>query len=730
MESPRVTGLKTRYYRLKDKMADFGSSIRPYLPPVNFITMHHAYFILIGLIFAVIFWAASHPSRSVSFIDSLFLVESAFTSSGLNTVNLSQLAVGQQVILALMMVLGSPVLISLFTIWFRAHIFEQRFEDIVEMERNRRFQTLGAIMGMTGSMFGAPVMSAFGKGRGRNPLRGAFAPPPLYNPAVVPRANTLVHTQRAEEDALQLGGGGGGGREKAAYSQASTRRRPMSRNSARLGTDGGATAGGGVGGDDFDFKTFIRAKKKSIGRNGQFFDLTDEEREYLGGVEYRSLRILFAIVAFYFVAFQVLGCIALGAWMSTNSAARAAAEANGQNPWWTGIFLAISSFNNAGMTLLDAGITAYTNGAFVLTIVTILALAGNYAFPAFFACGRVLHELCVEYPRRLYMMMFPARANWIFVAICSTLGVVNWTMILVLNIGNSVLDAFPVGQRVGLSLFQSLTSGLYFDVLVLWVYEERSLGIYVSNDDSDASDPDNNSSLDQLMSPTMGLSRPMSISEVSQAATHFSTRSIKKLSAVGRRGTAFIGKQIQRRVNNFQGVGVAPAASKPHLRRAQVISFDANRELKLGAPAAAVEQGGGQVSLVTQHLRSQLSHDIWCIALAFFAITIVETLHTLQDPQTYRVFSFLFEIVSGYTNIGLSLGVPDDSYSFAGGWYTGSKFIMVVMMIRGRHRGLPVALDHAVKLPGWDNAKKQQEDAEIRQSMSRNRGGFDDVDAV
>lgn len=567
-----MTGLKTQYYSLKDRMADFGSSIRPYLPPVNFITVHHAYFILVGLFFAVIFWAASHPSRSVSFMDSLFLVESAFTSSGLNTVNLSQLAVGQQVILAIMMVLGSPVLISLFTIWFRAHIFEKRFEDIVEMERNRRFQTTGAIMGMTGSMFGAPVLSAFGKGRGRNPLRGPLGAPATSS-APLPRANTLMHTQRAEEDALQLGGN----REKtsaaaatttvdqtdnqdnnnnnnnnndqlesiqesalltvgdphnayrpqSAYSHATTtRRRPMSRNSARPGTSGGASAVGGglLGTDDFDFKTFIRAKKKSIGRNGQFFDLTDEEREYLGGVEYRSLRILFAIVSFYFIVFQVLGCIALGAWMSTNSAARAAAGLNEQNPWWTGIFLAISSFNNAGMTLLDAGIAAYANDAFVLTIVTILALAGNYAFPAFlraavFFTSCVLKyatkkddytrekealEFILKYPRRLYMMMFPAKANWIFVAICSSLGIVNWIMILVLNIGNSVLDAFPVGQRVGLSLFQSLSkcraslarelgyagrilildvtaaipsggytvvsaSGLYFDVLVLWV---------------------------------------------------------------------------------------------------------------------------------------------------------------------------------------------------------------------------------------------------------------------
>lgn len=210
---------------------------------------------------------------------------------------------------------------------------------------------------------------------------------------------------------------------------------------------------------------------------------------------------------------------------------------------------------------------------------------------------------------------------------------------------------------------------------------------------------------------------PVSISGVSQAPSRFSTtsaKSIKKLAAIGRRGTAFIGRQVQNRMNDFQGVGVT---TKPRLRRAPEVIFDDKPH-----PVVASE---GQVDLVSQHLRGQLSHDIWSIALSLFLITLIETSHSLQDPQAYSVFNFLFEIVSGYTNIGLTIGLPGQAYSFSGGWYTGSKLILVAMMIRGRHRGLPVALDHAVKLPGWDNVKKQDEDAEIRRSLSRNRPSYD-----
>ncbi|ROW08609.1 hypothetical protein VPNG_06205 [Cytospora leucostoma] len=779
-----------KHPRVADGLANAWSTVRPYLPPINFITMHYAYFIFLGLIFAIILWGTAQNPGDISFMDSLYLVASAFTTSGLNPVNLSQLTTGQQVILAIMMILGSPIPISLFTIWLRTRIFEDRFEDIVKNERNRKMQATGTVVGMAGAMIGLPVMSSFRGAHKRRDTAGSLG--------------SRKHWQRAEADAFELSGPGHphpppapprGRDPEAATTHTTThehlnpiqegqklenvtsaparqvspvsymtRRRPATRDSSRLGNPEG-----------FDFGTFVKENKKSIGRNGQFFDLTEEQREYLGGVEYRALKVLFGIVIVYFVLWQLLGCIALGAWLSVHESSLSAE--NAQNPWWCGIFLGISAFNCCGMTLLDSGIAVYENDAFVLTIVTILTLAGNAAFPAFlratvyfcsFVLKHVVHEedyvvwkeafdFILKYPRRLYMHMFPASANWVFVAIFSSFAIFSWVLLLILSIGNSVLGIYSAGKQVGLALFQSVVllspgfavisiSGLYFDVLVLWiivmylsqypeiivmrnsnVYEERSLGIYASEDsESGDSSSDTDSVQEKPYFPPNGplLSSPtpngahgpplrsgaVSVSGVSQTESRFtasSARSIRRLAMVGRRGTAFVGKQIQKRMNNFQGVGIA--AAKPRLKRATQIRFD-------DQPVLAQE---GQVSLVSQHLRGQLSHDIWFIALALFLITLIETSHSIEDPKSYSVFNFLFEIVAGYTNVGMSVGLPNQSYSFSGGWYTGSKLIMVLMMLRGRHRGLPVALDHAVKLPGWDNAQRQEEDAEIRRSISR-----------
>lgn len=271
------------------------------------------------------------------------------------------------------------------------------------------------------------------------------------------------------------------------------------------------------------------------------------------------------------------------------------------------------------------------------------------------------------------------------------------------------------------------------------VYEERSLGIYAGDDGSAKPDPGEQDTAQfaaqtLLSVPQRGHNGPFSPTSAFSQTSNMSARSIKKLAQVGRRGTAFVGRQIQRRMTGFQGVGVsAPrkpgrvsgGASRstffhvtPHVTPNPGSSPSPSNSSSATVTSISTKNEG-EVDLVSQHVRSQLSHDIWWMALAMFLIAIIETKHSLLDKETYSVFNIMFEVVSGYTNIGLSLGLPNQAYSFSGGMYTGSKVVMVLVMIRGRHRGLPVALDRAVRLPKEQLYDEEEEDAEIRRAISR-----------
>ena len=109
-------------------------------------------------------------------------------------------------------------------------------------------------------------------------------------------------------------------------------------------------------------------------------------------------------------------------------------------------------------------------------------------------------------------------------------------------------------------------------------------------------------------------------------------------------------------------------------------------------------------SYLLQHLRNQLGFDLWYIFLGIFCICAAESkrLADMNEPA-FNVFAIFFEVVSGYGNVGLSLGYPTNLASLSGEFTIFSKLVMCLMMIRGRHRGLPHSLDRAIILDFEDN---------------------------
>ena len=103
---------------------------------------------------------------------------------------------------------------------------------------------------------------------------------------------------------------------------------------------------------------------------------------------------------------------------------------------------------------------------------------------------------------------------------------------------------------------------------------------------------------------------------------------------------------------------------------------------------------------IASHLQKQLAYDIWFQFLAFFLVCIIERGHILQGTPGFTEFSILFEVTSAYGTVGLSTGIPGQDYSLSGSFASLSKVVMLFVMVRGRHRGLPLAIDRSILLPG------------------------------
>ncbi|KAF1968740.1 hypothetical protein BU23DRAFT_479247 [Bimuria novae-zelandiae CBS 107.79] len=390
----------------------------------------------------------------------------------------------------------------------------------------------------------------------------------------------------------------------------------------------------------------------TLGRNSAFVDLTEEQREELGGIEYRALKLLAVVLVTYFVGFHLLGMICLLPWIVNSKTYSAPVRAANVDPAWWGVFTPASLFNDLGLTLTPDSMISYQLAVFPLLLGTFLIIIGNTGFPCMLRFVIWLCSKCVPYrsgvweefkflldhPRRCFTLLFPSSANWWLFWVLILLNGIDLIFFIVLDLNTEAVQHLSGGFRVLDGLFQAAST--------------RTAGFAVVN-------------------------------------------------------LADLHPAIQVSYLIMMYISVFPIAIS--LRKTNVYE-----EKSLGIYSGDDDEGN-ENSYFGTHVRRQLSFDLWYIFLGFFIIAIVEG-SRLQNTNEYAftLFSVLFEIISAYGTVGLSLGYPGVNTSFSGQFKTLSKLIIIAMQIRGRHRGLPYALDRAILLPSESLHKKEDEDATRR----------------
>lgn len=424
--------------------------------------------------------------------------------------------------------------------------------------------------------------------------------------------------------------------------------------------------------------------KSLISRNSQFHGLTSAEREVLGGVEYKAVSFLSWIVPIYLFMFLFLGMMGMGGWLALNHPDLA--RTNGLAPFWTGAFFAVSAFVNSGMSLLDANMTALQLNAYPLLTLGMLILAGNTLYPCFlrfiiwtmrqmlpdrpaWQSWRVTLDFILDHPRRVYTNLFPARHTWYLLGTIIILNGIDWAAFELLSIGNKSIQVLPTEYRVLDGFFQALAV--------------RAGGFYVVN-------------IADLRQGLLVLYVLMMYVSAYPVLVTIRNTNVYEERSLG----IYADDEESSETQPTQKSNVIMDLIRHHM----------------GRPGFSESSRG---YFVHQQLRSQLSHDIWWIALAVLFIAIAESDHYDAEPVAFATFNIIFEVVSAYGCVGVSVGYPGQNFSFCGAWHPISKLILAAVALRGRHRGLPVAIDKAIMLPNESLAWAEEEDAVIRKERAQ-----------
>ncbi|KAL9598299.1 MAG: hypothetical protein Q9219_004600 [cf. Caloplaca sp. 3 TL-2023] len=399
----------------------------------------------------------------------------------------------------------------------------------------------------------------------------------------------------------------------------------------------------------------------TIGRNSAFVDLTEEQREELGGIEYRSLKTL---------AMVLVSVIILLPWIIRTNTFGTIVDGDGIRRAWWGIFTPASLFNDLGFTLTPDSMISFQRAILPLLFGTFLIVIGNTGFPCMlrsvlWILSRVVPrdsgvweelKFLLDHPRRCFTLLFPTDATWWLFWILVILNGLDLVFFIILDLHDPVVTGIgSPGYRILNGLFQASST--------------RTAG--------------------------------------------FSTVNLSDLHP---------GIQVSYMVMMY--ISVFPIAIS--IRRTNVYE---EKSLGIYTNASEDDESANEPSYVGAHLRRQLSFDLWYIFLGLFVIAIAEG-KRLQNTNEYAftIFSCLFEIVSAYGTVGLSLGYPNSNMSFSGQFTVISKLVIIAMQIRGRHRGLPYELDRAILLPSESLHRK--EDADAARRVQRRNSSLSNLEPI
>jgi hypothetical protein len=130
-----------------------------------------------------------------------------------------------------------------------------------------------------------------------------------------------------------------------------------------------------------------------------------------------------------------------------------------------------------------------------------------------------------------------------------------------------------------------------------------------------------------------------------------------------------------------------------------IVTMRASRDKSKDVSGELHAIGNGDPAGVGFQFKRMLLFDTTWVFVAFYLIAAFEDAKLRDNPDTayFTTFRVLFEVVSAFGTVGMSLGYPGVPTSFCGVWRPGSKLVLILVMLAGRHRGLPDRIDQAIR---------------------------------
>lgn len=366
--------------------------------------------------------------------------------------------------------------------------------------------------------------------------------------------------------------------------------------------------------------------------------------------ELKCLNFLCGFIPSYWIFWQVLIAIFIGVSLSTPETSEPFRSQN-VSLAWASVFLSVSSYQNAGLSVLRDNLqSAGKVNAGILILCMINILVGNTAYPVlvrafFFVLSKFetrfqkTSKFLLDNPRKCYTHLFPANIN-----------------------------LFLIITLICFNMFQFLTNvGLNWNIP----------GIITNYTTANA--------LVNFMFTAVAV-RTAGMNSLNNTAMNAGTQ------------ICFL---------FFMYVSSYPVALAIRLssKSVEITKYDKSKDEEsenstLEDEAQINESIASEDRNRVSQVVSLLLSDVILLCFGVFLIACIESYSWSQTNMFDNIYRTIFDAISAYGTIGLTLGtIIPSPLSYCASFTVVSKLIIIAFMILGRFRMLPAEIDAAINLP-------------------------------
>ncbi|CAF1105486.1 unnamed protein product [Rotaria sordida] len=422
-------------------------------------------------------------------------------------------------------------------------------------------------------------------------------------------------------------------------------------------------------------------------------------------LRYRAYLTCIVLIAGTCFTIYLIIFSAIGSWLSTHYTPEQLLQGNvSVNPWYISFIITVTGFNQNGLAPFSDGLSRFVGDIYINFFVMILVISGTSLFP--FLLRNVIllvrllspwrHKVIFDYillnNHRLCTLLFPAAQTRIYLLVTFILHISGVSISLILDLNSEHFTMYQPGIRFIIFMFHTVNTRFAgFQTVDINSFATATLVVYL------------------LLMAT----KPQMLCALEESPFELVWLALQAREAADAETNSL------RNINTTSGLPVRSS------RSGSAVSLSTSS----GLPIRSMERFLRRQSFVTKNLARQqfntsiLENDtdyrprrLKCLYIRYFLIYFIRALikHTISffiltrtwlfffiflicaiensrmspiDPNI-TIFKIIFEIISAFGTVGLTLGYPNISSSFSTVLSSASKVILVITMLMGRHRGL------------------------------------------